>query len=34
MNLLVGAGALALVMAAAALLLRWALTQEPAPTSA
>jgi len=34
MNLVVGAGTLALVLAAAALLLRWALTQEPSPTSA
>lgn len=33
MNLLVGAGALTLVLAAAAVLLRWALPQEPAPTS-
>jgi hypothetical protein len=33
MNLLVGAGVLALILAAAALLLRWALTQEPAPTT-
>lgn len=34
MNLLVGAGALVLVLASAALLLRWVLTQEPATTSA
>ena len=34
MNLVVGAGALALILAAAALLLRWALIQEPTPTSA